>query len=71
MGFGSKAPTTAASMMAANPVPAVARTADAADTAAAAAEENRARAKGIQSTYLRNFFSGTSTPGSTKQTLGT
>jgi hypothetical protein len=54
MSFGKSSPTTAASMYAANPPPAEAKSSES-DGAVSAQQENRARAQGIQSTYLRNF----------------
>lgn len=67
MSFGKKAPTTAAVMYAANPPPAEAKSAQS-DAAVDAQRENRARAQGIQSTYMRNFAEQGQT--GTKTTLG-
>lgn len=54
-------------MYAANPPPAEAKSSEG-DAAVAAQQENRARAQGIQSTYLRNFYSQEG--GQKKTTLG-
>lgn len=67
MGMGKSSSTTAAQMLAATPTPATAKQA-ATPEANAAESENKARAKGIQSTYYRNMIAGQSTQ--TKQTLG-
>lgn len=66
MSFGAKSPKTAAEMYAAKPPPAEAKTAES-DAAVNAQRENRARAQGIQSTYMRKFAEN---PTGIKTTLG-
>lgn len=67
MSFGKSSPTTAAAQYAATPPPAEAKSAES-DAAVNAQRENRARAQGIQSTYMRNFAEQGQT--GTKTTLG-
>lgn len=68
MSFGKSSPTTAAQQYAATPPPAEAKSAES-DAAVNAQRENRARAQGIQSTYMRNFAQQSNQTG-TKTTLG-